>query len=392
MNCVVKIGILLFAALFVFAGSPAVAQDVVKIGVVLPITGPLAFDGSLCLKGIQLAHKELNAAGGVTVGGKKYKIELVIEDSSCAPNNSVAAVEKMMTRDKVVAVVGDFCSTSVLADAEVARRHRVLQITPSAVAPNITRQGNPWIFRGCEDSLAMAKAHTAFAIDNLKITRWALLSVNDDYGRSGAEALIKTAKEHGGAEIVAEEYHEKGATDYYSLLTKIKDKKPNGLVLVSNTLESAMKTNQWAELGMNKTMRLMDPTTANFNPKFMELTGKNAEGMIGAARYVWSLENPENKKFAKAFHDEYKVYPEKFSQSSYDCVKMLAQAMERANSVNPEKIRDAMTKTDYTGPQGRFQFTPENQLVLDEYIVEVQKGEFVIIGKVPKEKLFGSSK
>jgi branched-chain amino acid transport system substrate-binding protein len=234
----------------------------------------------------------------------------------------------------------------------------------------------------------MGKAFVSYAIDTLKITKWAILVVNDDYGRGSVDAIDGLIKKHGGAEIVAVEYHEKGATDYYSLLTKIKGKNPNGLALIANTAEDAMKTNQWVELGMNKTMRLMDPTSALFNPKFVELTGKNCEGMTGAARYAWSLNTPENKKFVERFSKVYGAKPEKFSQSGYDCMKMVAQAIERSNSFDPKKIRDALTKTDYTGPQGHAVFNKENQLMIDEYILEIKNGEFAILGKVPVGKLF----
>jgi branched-chain amino acid transport system substrate-binding protein len=387
MNRLFGFAIFFLGGLFFLTTSPMAAENSVKIGIVLPFTGPIAFDGKLTFKGIQLAQKELNASGGVTVNGKKYKIELITEDSGCVPANSVSAVEKLMTRDKVVTVIGDFCSSSTFADAEVARRHRVPQITPISIAPKITKQGNPWIFRGCDDAEMMGKAFVSYAIDNLKVTKWAILAVNDDYGRGSVDAIDKLIKKHGGAEIVTVEYHEKGATDYYSLLTKIKAKKPNGLGLIANTAEDAMKTNQWVELGMNKSMCLMDPTSALFNPKFVELTGKNCEGMTGAARYASSLDTPENKNFVDAFNKSYGVNPEKFSQSAYDCVKMVAQAIEKANSFSPEKIRDALTKTDYTGPQGHATFTDENQLMIDEYILQIKNGEFVILGKVPKEKL-----
>ncbi len=388
MDRVCKCAIFLLVGLLCFTTSLMAAGDSVKIGIVLPFTGPIAFDGKLTFKGIEMAQKELNELGGVTVGGKKYKIELITEDSGCVPANSVAAVEKLMTRDKVVTVIGDFCSSSTFADAEVARRHLVPQITPISIAPKITKQGNPWIFRGCDDAEMMGKAFVSYAIDELKITRWAILAVNDDYGRGSVDAIRKLIEKRGGAEIVTVEYHEKGATDYYTLLTKIKAKTPNGLALIANTAEDAMKTNQWVELGMNKTMKLMDPTSALFNPKFVELTGKNSEGMTGAARYAWSIDTRENKKFVEAFTKAYGDKPEKFSQSAYDCMKMVAQAIERANSFKPKDIRDSLAKTDYTGPQGHAKFTEENQLMIDEYILEIRNGGFVILGKVPKEKLF----
>jgi len=388
MDKILKLMVFLLVGLFCFTTSIMAADNSVKIGVVLPFTGPIAFDGKLTFEGIQLAQNELNALGGVTVGGKKYKIELITEDSGCVPANSVAAVEKLMTRDKVVTVIGDFCSSSTFADAEVARRHQVPQITPISIAPKITKQGNPWIFRGCDDAEMMGKAFVSYAINTLKITKWAILVVNDDYGRGSVDAIDKLIKKHGGAEILAVEYHEKGATDYYALLTKIKGKNPNGLALIANTAEDAMKTNQWVELGMNKTMRLMDPTSALFNPKFVELTGKNCEGMTGAARYAWSINTPENKKFVERFSKVYGDKPEKFSQSAYDCMKMVARAIERSDSFSPKKIRDALAKIDYTGPQGHAVFNKENQLMIDEYILEIRNGEFVILGKVPKGKLF----
>jgi branched-chain amino acid transport system substrate-binding protein len=383
-----KILVFMVVGLLCWIPSLLAAENSVKIGVVLPFTGPIAFDGKLTFEGIQLAQKELNSGGGVTVGGKKYEVELVVEDSGCVPANSVAAVEKLMSRDKVATVIGDFCSSSTFADAEVARRHQVVQITPISIAPKITKQGNPWIFRGCDDAEMMGKAFVSYAIDKLKITKWAFLAVNDDYGRGSVDAITKLIQAHGGAEIVSIDYHEKGATDYYSLLTKIKAKAPNGLALIANTVEDAMKTNQWAELGMNKTMRLMDPTSALFNPKYVELTGKNCEGLVGAARYVWSIDTPRNKQFVAAFKKAYKQNPEKFSQSGYDSLKMVALAIGKANSIDHGKIRDALAKTDYTGPQGHATFTPENQLVIDEYILEIKSGNFVILGKVPREKLF----
>jgi branched-chain amino acid transport system substrate-binding protein len=120
----------------------------------------------------------------------------------------------------------------------------------------------------------------------------------------------------------------------------------------------------------------------------VELTGKNCEGLVGAARYVWSIDTPRNKQFVAAFKKAYKQNPEKFSQSGYDSLKMVALAIGKANSIDHGKIRDALAKTDYTGPQGHATFTPENQLVIDEYILEIKSGNFVILGKVPREKLF----
>lgn len=115
--------------------TAAWAAGPMKIGVVLPFSGPVGSDGQRTFNGVELAVKEINAAGGIDFNGKKTPIEIVREDSTCNPRMSVAAVEKLMTRDKVSVVIGDFCSTSTLADAEVAKRNKVPQITPISIAP-----------------------------------------------------------------------------------------------------------------------------------------------------------------------------------------------------------------------------------------------------------------
>ena len=136
MKKIISIFALVLVATVSFAAEP------IKIGVVLPFTGPVASDGNRTFSGIQLAVDEINAAGGVAVKGEKRKIDITREDSTCNPRMSIAAVEKLMTQDKVSVVIGDFCSTSTLADSEVALRNEVALVTPISIAPSITQQGN----------------------------------------------------------------------------------------------------------------------------------------------------------------------------------------------------------------------------------------------------------
>lgn len=363
------------------------AAENVKIGVVLPFTGPVASDGARTFNGAQLALNEVNGRGGVSVGGSKVKLEMVKEDSTCNPRLSVAATEKLMTRDRVSAVVGDFCSTSTLADSEVAKRSEVALITPISIAPPITKGGNPFMFRTCDNSDMMARAFADFAVKKLGIKRWAFLARNDDYGRGAVESLTPLIKKAGGS-VVAVEYHPQGATDYYTLLTKIRATKPDGLALVANSAEHSVATNQAAELGMTKEMRLLDPTSAYFNPDFLRITGKNAEGLAGPTRYVDVIDTPENKKFVAAYQAAYKEKPDKFAQSGYETVLVLAAAIERANSTDPKAVREALTKTDYRGVQGRsYRFDPMNQVIIDEYIIQVKGNSYDVLGKVAGESI-----
>lgn len=383
-----KVGLYAFLLILCCAVAAGAAEPV-KIGVVLPFTGAVASDGGRTFNGIQLAVSEINAKGGVTIGGKKSPIEIVKEDSTCNPRLSVAATEKLMTRDKVSAVIGDFCSTSTLADAEVAKRSEVSLITPISIAPSITKQGNIWVFRTADSSDMMARAFVDYAVKTLGVKRWAFLARNDDYGRGSVESMSPLIKK-AGASVTAVEYHPQGATDYYTLLTKVRSTKPDGIALIANSAEHSVAVNQMAEAGMTKEVKLLDPTSAYFNPDFLRLTGKNSDGMVGPTRYVDVIDTPQNKKFVKDYQAAHKENPDKFAQSGYETVHILAQAIERANGTAPKAVRDALTKTKYKGIQGReYHFDATNQLVIDEYIVQVKGGVYYILGKVSGEAVTG---
>jgi branched-chain amino acid transport system substrate-binding protein len=369
----------------VLASHIAWATEPIKLGVVLPFSGPVGSDGLRTFSGIQLAVDQINSKGGVQLNNEKRPIEIIREDSTCNPRLSVAAVEKLMTRDKVSAVIGDFCSTSTLAGAEVAKRNEVPQITPISIAPPITQQGNKWIFRNCDNSDMMARAFVKDAVNALGIKRWAFLARNDDYGRGGVESLGVLVKEEGG-EVVAVEYHPQGATDYYTLLTKMRARKPDGVALIANTAEHAVATNQMAELGMTKEVRLLDPTSAYFNPDFMKLTGANSNGLVGPTRYVHIIDTPENKKFVEDYYKVNNQHPDKFAMSAFETVHIIVQAIQRAGSTAPAAVRDALAETRYQSVQGReIYFNDSNQIVLDEFIIQVKDGEYEILSKVKGE-------
>lgn len=377
----------LIIACVVLLAAVAWASEPIKIGVVLPFSGPVGADGQRTFSGIQLAVDQINAGGGINVKNEMRQIELIREDSTCNPRLSVTAVEKLMTRDKVSVVIGDFCSTSTLADAEVAKRNEVPQITPISIAPPITKQGNIWIFRNCDNSDMMARAFVKDAVNSLGIKRWAFLARNDDYGRGGVKSLEALVKKEGG-EVVAVEYHPQGATDYYTLLTKIRAKKPDGVALIANTAEHSVATNQMAEIGMTKQVRLLDPTSAYFNPDFMKLTGENSNGLVGPTRYVHIIDTPANKKFVDDYFKVNNQHPDKFAMSGYETVNIIAQAIKTAGNTAPAAVRDALAKIRYNSIQGReIYFTDSNQIVLDEYLIQVKDGNYEILSKVNGESI-----
>jgi branched-chain amino acid transport system substrate-binding protein len=346
----------------------------VKVGVVLPTSGPIAYDGGLALNGIKMAVEEINAAGGI----KGNRIEIYIEDSAGVPATAVAAMEKLVGMEKVVAVIGDFGSSCTLAMMDVARRAEVPLITPVSLAPKITEMGNIWMFRGCDNSGMIARAFTKWAVQEKKIDKWAYIAINTDYGRGSVEAFNEDLKKL-GASVVFTEYFNQGETDYYPIVTKLSASDANGLCLFGETVDLSRVVAQYYEMGLEGKMLIMDPTSGTFNEKFIELAKESANGIVGASRFVASIPTPAAQKFAADYKGRYNLDPEKYAQAGYDCARMIAFAIEKADSLDTEAIRSALAGLRYEGPQGKAYFDEKNQLIIDEYIVAVKEGKLEVV-------------
>ena len=371
-----KVLFLLVMALFVGtlpAGAEIPAAPI-KLGVVLPTSGAIAYDGGLTLNGIRMAVEEINAAGGV-LGNK---LELYVEDSAGVPATAVAAMEKLVGMEKVVSVIGDFGSSCTLAMMDVAQRAQVPLITPVSLAPKITEMGNIWMFRGCDNSGMIAKAFTKWAVLDRNVKKWAYIAINTDYGRGSVEAFNEELKAL-GAEAVFTEYFNQGETDYYPIVTKLSASDADGLCLFGETVDLSRVVAQYHEMGLEGRMLIMDPTSGTFNPKFIELAQENANGIVGASRFVAAIQTPAAQKFVADYKALYGAEPEKYAQAGYDCTRMLALAIEKANSIETDKIREALSGIQYEGPQGKAYFDEKNQLIIDEYIIVVEDGKLEVV-------------
>lgn len=365
---------LLAALMCVSASSAAIPAGPIKIGVVMPTTGPIAYDGRLTLNGIEMAVDEINKTGGI----KGNKIELFIEDSANVPATAVAAMEKLVGMQKVTGVIGDFGSSCTLAMMDVAQRSQTPLITPISLAPKITEMNNKWMFRGCDNSAMIAKAFTKWAVNDKKAKKWAYIAINTDYGRGSVEAFNVELKKLGG-QAVFTEYFNQGETDYYPIVTKLRASGADALCLFGETVDLSRVVAQFYEMGLGGKMLLMDPTSGTFNEKFIELAKKNANGIVGASRFVASIPTPAAKKFTADYKTRYKIDPEKYAQAGYDCMKMIALAVKNADSTDRAKVRDALAAIKYEGPQGKAHFDAKNQLQISEYIVMVDNGKIVVV-------------
>jgi branched-chain amino acid transport system substrate-binding protein len=341
------------AGLLTLVAAAAHAEDTVKIGVIQPLTGSVAYNGTTDVNGIKLALSEINAKGGVL--GKK--VELVIEDGQCKPANSVNAAEKLAQRDKVVGLIGAFCSSATAAIMPVAQSNKIPLITGVSSAPGLTEKGNPWFFRATETDALLAKSFAKILANQLKLKKVAYIGVNDDFGRGSVDEFEKQMTAL-GATTAMKEYFEHGTSDFYTLLTKLKASGADGVFVSAETQDGSTFVKQKAELGLLiKVFGVGSWATADF----MQLAGSAANGIYAAVPYASTMKTPKNETFVKAYEAQYKAPPGKYSAAGYNSLNILVDAIARAQSTDADKIRAALLNTDYEGPNGHFRFDAKGQ-------------------------------
>ncbi len=369
---------ILIGAASVLLGAPAQAQSI-KIGLIQPLTGSVAYNGTTDVNGSKLAADERNARGGVL--GKQ--IELVIEDGKCNPAMSVNAAEKLIQRDKVVALSGAFCSSATLAVMPVAENNKLPLITGVSSNPTLTEKGNRWFFRATETDALLAQAFAKILTQKLKLKKVAYIGVNDDFGRGAVDEFEKRMKAL-GAVTAMKEYFEHGTTDFYTLLAKLKASGADGVFVAAETQDGSILVKQKAEFGLNvKVFGVGSWATADF----MKLAGEASEGIYAAVPYAFTMTTPKNKAFVQAYTARYKEAPGKYSAAGYNAVNILMDAIERAGSTAADKIRDALTKTNYEGPNGRFEFDEKGQAYgFPVLLVQLTKGVPVVVESAAIER------
>lgn len=357
----------------------AVAQETVRIGVVQPTTGPVAYDGNIYVSTVKMIVEDMNAKGGVL--GKK--IDLVVEDGACNPAQSVNAAEKLVVRDKVVALLGAFCSTSTAAVMEVAKKHKIPLITGISTAAQLTEQGNPYFFRAVATTPMLGNAFGPVLPKAVHAKRFAFLTLNDDWGRSMVASYPK-AIESAGGQVVAQEFFQQSDLQFLSQITKVKASNPDAIILAANTQQAVALSKQIRELGVTVPLIGEGSWTSD---SYLKLAGPASEGVYGLVEYVYTIKNPINDAFVKEFQAKLKENPTKFAGAAHNAINIVVDAIRRAGAADPEKIRAALEKTDYNGLVGNMKFDAKHQAYGQTvYLAHVKGGipEVVDTAKIAK--------
>jgi branched-chain amino acid transport system substrate-binding protein len=344
----------------------------VKIGVVLPLTGPAALYGQQSQDGAKLAAKMINDDGGILKG---RKIELLTEDDQSKPELGVTKFKKLIEANKVDAITGGVNSSVNMATKDVAK-NKLLNVVTVSKAPEIMADRDPYRFRLNSTNDMDGKAFHKFIEEELKPKTVAIIAENTDYGQAELKAL-KTNWSGGNAPIiVATEFFDLTETDFTNPLTKLKAANADALYVVGAAIEiNSAIFKQAHQLGFTNTMKLLAP--GNINSKMVELAGEGAEGVISADLYQNTIENDMNKKFVEAFEKEYNHKPEKMEMLGFESIWFVAKAMDEAgSSTDYKKISKVLESNDWQSPRGDLKF--ENGQALGKVIpLTVKDGKVV---------------
>ncbi len=338
------------------------AQEPIPIGILGPFTGSLAFTGEEMKKGMVLAVDEINAKGGIF--GRK--IELIFGDTEAKPDKGVAAVKKLITRDKVLVVGGGYASSVNIATSEVCQNERTPIVVAIAISPTITARGFDYVFRTSPNSPQFLEGMNEWLEKVKKPKTVAFLMENTDYGRDG-EKIWSAASKKIGAKELAHLYFEIGDTDFTTQISKLKELKPDVTFNIASTTEAALIQKQAKELNF---VTQWIGVGGQFTEAFFKMCGTTCQYAMGSSlEPTLAMKNPVVADFVKRYEAKYqKARPGIFSSQGYDNIMVIMDAIKRTGKLtgdlqkDRDAIRDALKKTSIQLTQGKIEFDKAGQV------------------------------
>jgi branched-chain amino acid transport system substrate-binding protein len=312
-------------------------EKILRIGVVGPESGGSAQLGQGQRKAVELAVNEINKN---KLAGE-WKLEAVFQDDEGNPTKSSSATNKLIQESKVNVIIASINSSSTLADMVVTERAGIPQITPGSTGASITEQGNEWIFRTAANDSFQADALVKYAKEDLGITKVATFTASDDYGQSGAK-LLKNAIEKYGLELVANPTYNNGDKDFKPQLITIRDNGAQAIFMWGLYTEAALISNQAQQLGLDVQLFGASGMAAQ---KLIELGGDATQGLILTQTFLPDADIPTVKEFVQKYKEKYNEDPIPHGAQAYDTVYIIANAVSKADSSEPEALRDAIRNT-----------------------------------------------
>ncbi len=356
------------------AAAPGAATPI-RIGEFSSLTGREAGLGQYTHMGVLLALEELDAAGGLL--GRP--VEVIAEDTQSKAGESVTATRKLVSRDHVIALIGEGASGRCLEGAPIAQAGRVPLVTPSATNPKVTEIGD-YIFRVCFTDPFQGTVMAKFARDSLKARRVALLvDVGASYSVGLAEFFKERFKADGG-EIVAEQKFAGGDKDFRAQLTAIKAANPDAIFAPCYYGEAGLILFQARQLGITLPILGGDGYEA---PELIEVAGAAAEGAYFPVHFSLESTDTRSRDFVQKFTARFQKPPTGVSALGYDALMLVADAIRRAGTTDGAAIRDALAAThEFSGVTGRITIDSARNAHKPASIIRVRDGRFQFVETV----------
>lgn len=356
------------AALAVFTSGKMSAGGDITIGAVAPKSGEAATFGQSTEDGVRLAIEQANAAGGL-LGGRK--IRLISEDDKGDPVTGKIAFSRLIERDRVCAVIGSVMSKVSIAGADVAEKSHVPMISSASTNPLVT-VGKKYVFRACFIDPFQGRVMAKFAYDTLGARKAAVLyDSSNDYNKGLAEVFRDVFTGFGGQVAAFESYPER-SIDFRPQLTKIQPAAPDVVFMPNYYNDVALQAKQAREIGIRAVLLGGDGWDS---PELVKAAGEAVEGGYFSNHFTRESDNPSVKAFVEAYQKRYGRPPDALASLGYEAAQILLDAIKRAGSDAPDKIRDAMEKSNVETITGRITFDETHNPLKAAAIVKIEKGQ-----------------
>jgi len=359
----------------------------IKVGIVWPLTGPIAASGSYLKGGAEIARDKINAEGGIL--GRPLR--LMIEDGANDPAQSVSAAEKLVTRDKIDVIIAAWGSSPTLAvSSSVTRKYGIPHVVETATADKVTNDGgkrpNPWLFRTSPTNRVEAEGVEKYLVSKMGFSQVAMLAVNNDWGRGMVEELTTVLKRSGG-KVTAVEFINQDANEFLTQLGKINSSGANSIIITTEMVQVAEVLKQAKQLTMKQ--KILTTAGGVVPEGLIDLAGKEAaEGVYilrfnslplgtSAPGFEALTKIPEEAKWfvneflkrgnsVKGMDDGYR---------SYDALKAIKTALEIAKTTDKEKVREAFYRVDVWGLTGPIKFDEFGQSRPSINCIQIKNGK-----------------
>jgi branched-chain amino acid transport system substrate-binding protein len=368
------------------ASSQDTSASDILVGHYASLTGDTSTFGQETDQGVKLAVKEINAKGGVDVGGKKMQVTVDTQDDQSKPDEAKTVVTRFAAEPRMVAVIGEVASTRSLNAAPVLQNAHIPMITPSSTNVNVTKVGD-YIFRVCFIDPFQGFVMAKFAHDDLKLGKVAIMrSQSSDYSVGLANVFKEEFPKMGGTITADVSYNDKDA-DFRSQLSQIKAAGADGIFIPGYYGEVGTIARQARELGITVPLMGCDGWDSEKLVEGAGGPGKALEGCYFSNHYSKDDKSPRVQTFIKAYETEYGgKTPSGLAALGYDAMMVLADAIKRAGSIEREKVRDAIAGTkDFPGVTGNITIDPNRNANKPAVVLQIHGNEFVYKATVKPE-------